>query len=115
METTSAGKDRIIKRWARCPGWDPLLDRANEAVRIDTARPGHNHWVQARSKNARIDFDASPQERFDYICPELSAALEAIEDASLQTCQLCGAPGEERPAHYYSTLCTEHAHAESDG
>jgi len=46
METTSAGKDRIIKRWARCPGWDPLLDRANEVVRIDT-----NNW---HNKNGRL-------------------------------------------------------------
>ncbi len=91
-----------------------LLDRADEAVRQDRARPGHNHWVQARSKNARVDFDASLQERFDYICPELSAALDAIEDESVQTCQVCGAPGEERPAHYYSTLCAEHAQPRSN-
>lgn len=111
MEATSVGGDRIIKRWDRCPGWDLLLDRADELVRRDTSRPGHKHWVQARSKNARIDFDASLQERFDYLCPDLREALDAIEDESMQTCQVCGAPGEERPTHYYSTLCVEHAHA----
>jgi len=79
MEATSVGGDRIIKRWDRCPGWDLLLDRADELVRRDTSQAGHNHWVQARSKNARIDFDASLQERTAYLARLQTLVLDRIE------------------------------------
>jgi len=98
-----------ISRWERAPGYDRLLDRARALIRADLDRPGHAHWVIARSKNGRIDFDFSLQERFDHPCPELVRALDAIEDESERTCELCGEPGTERPSHPYHTLCQKHA------
>jgi hypothetical protein len=104
---------RVIERWERAPGYDRLLDRANEAVMADISHPGHCHHVSARDKSGGIDFEASPQPPFDYICSPLRLALDSLESESLRTCEECGAPGEERPQRPYHTLCDEHAARES--
>jgi hypothetical protein len=102
---------RPIERWPRAPGYDELLDRANELVVADIGRPGHRHHVVARDKNGAISFDSSAQPPYDYLCDELRSALEAIEVESGCTCEHCGQAGIERPEHLYHVLCVEHAAA----
>ena len=105
---------RQIPRWPRAPGWWALLDRANALVSIDVAQPAHGHRVMARSKNARIDFYESAGIEHAPLCPELRARLDAIEDESQLTCEICAAPGEERPGHYYRTYCSLHRSGEGE-
>jgi hypothetical protein len=100
---------RQIPRWPEAPGWWALSDRANDLIEVDIAQPGHSHRVLARSKNARISFYESVSPEHFPVCPELWAALHSIEEESQLTCEICAAPGEERPGHYYRTYCQIHA------
>jgi hypothetical protein len=100
---------RQVPRWPQAPGWWALLDRANDLVTIDIAQHGHGHRVMARSKDARISFYESVGPEHAPVCPELWDALRSIEDESQLTCEICAAPGEERPGHYYRTYCRIHA------
>lgn len=99
---------RLIPRWPGAPGWDEILDQANNALRLDALQHGLAHLaVYAHSKNGRIDFrDYADNHR----CQALYDALEELSDESARTCQECGAPGQERPEHPYYTFCANHAH-----
>jgi hypothetical protein len=100
---------RQIQSLPEAPGWWALLDRANDLIEIDTTRPGHGHRVMAWRKNARIEFYESVDPQHTPLCPELRSALSSIEEESELTCEICAAPGEERPGRYYRTYCQVHA------
>jgi hypothetical protein len=95
---------RLVPRWKRAPGYDRLLDAADEAARADAARGAdHRHRIEANSKGG-IDF------RGNY-CRELADVLWSIESESNRTCQKCGDPGYEHPSRSYEVLCDRHAQA----
>ncbi len=70
---------RLIRRWARAPGWDPLLDRADRRVRDHTLTAGHRARWRIKSKGGIDCYGAC--------CPSQMDAL-----SSRCTCSTCGQP-----------------------
>jgi hypothetical protein len=48
-------------------------------------------------------------------CPEkLRELITAMESLSYHVCEVCGAPGKERPGGWIKTLCDKHAGADGE-
>lgn len=97
----------LIERWPGAPGWDTLLERADDAVRRDVVRPGHWHIVSAVSSGPSLEFVPSLVRGTDTTvpCPELAEALAAITEASKVTCHVCGKPGVRRAGSLALVVC----------
>ncbi len=89
---------RLIRRWERAPGWDPVLDRADRLVRDHALTAGHRARWRIQSKGG-IDC-------YGDCCP---SQLDAL--SSRCTCSTCGQPGRERPERPYHVACERHASA----
>jgi len=84
------------------PGWqgiiDPLVAKATElGARVDQIKEKFGE-LRFYFTSGQTDTDA------------LEEMIEAAEEASKHTCEMCGKPGVlMRSKHWYKTLCKEHA------
>ena len=80
-------------------GWVPLIDTLiTELLKLGWDRELH----QIKEKFGGLRFyvgDATP---------EMYALICAAEDASLKTCEHCGAPGKLDKTGWWKTVCPEH-------
>lgn len=85
--------------WYEGTGWWPLVVEASSFITLHGAA-----IVQVKEKfgGLRIYVNGGNKEIWDY--------LRALEDRSLQICEVCGRPGRLRDSRsWWRTLCEEHS------
>lgn len=105
---------RLIDRIA--PGWPPILDVSSGwyplLARLDahlrTITPGYV-LQQCKSKFGSLSFYATPSDDVSEYNEEFNEAIRAAEWESIETCEVCGAPGAQYVIDLWvSVLCPEH-------
>lgn len=88
-------------KYSVAPGWWPILDKALEKAR----EIAPDVVFQEKEKYGRCDLMLWSEE----LCgtPDVLYAIMAdVEQQSLKTCEICGAPGHQRnDRHWVKTLC----------
>lgn len=102
--------DRIAPAWPRVldvnPGWYPLLARLD--TRLSAITPGYV-LQQCKSKFGSLSFYAAPSDDPADYNEEFNATIRAAEWESIETCEVCGAPGTQYVIHLWvSVLCPDH-------
>jgi hypothetical protein len=89
--------------WECGPGWKKLIDPLIAACDRLRARVD-----QIKEKYGTLRFYYTPPD--GGWCDELEDLVDAAEEESNRTCEMCGAPGTMRTKKFWlKTLCNEHA------
>ena len=82
-------------------GWfNLLLDLSVKLEAMEGISSVHVVQIKEKFGGLRFYVDAANNEMY--------RAIEAAEDASTRTCEVCGEPGESRGGGWIVTLCDEH-------
>ena len=91
------------------PAWDRLLARLD--AHLSAIAPGYV-LQQCKSKFGSLSFHAAPADEVSEYNEEFNATIRAAEWESIETCEVCGAPGAQYVINLWvSVLCTEHHQA----
>lgn len=102
--------DRIAPGWPPIldvsPGWYPLLARLD--AHLSSIAPRYV-LQQCKSKFGSLSFYAAPSDDPVDYNEEFNATIRVAEWESVETCEVCGAPGTQYVIHLWvSVLCPEH-------
>lgn len=90
------------------PGWYPMLARLD--ARLSAIAPGYI-LQQCKSKFGSLAFYAAPSDDVSEYNEEFNEAIRAAEWESIETCEVCGAPGAQYVINLWvSVLCPKHHH-----
>ncbi|WP_282837863.1 hypothetical protein [Microbacterium flavum] len=102
--------DRIAPDWPPVldvgAGWYPLLARLD--ARLSAIAPEYV-LQQCKSKFGSLSFYASPSDDASEYNEDFNDTIRAAEWESIETCEVCGAPGAQYVISLgVSVLCPEH-------